>query len=253
MRTFRQYLFEEDARIDPKTFNLRDIFLAFNGVYFGGELPANIPVKFGTCPKGAAGVTNAVMTRKAGTPRWMGRINPDSISITIQSRPFRQDKLYGILIHEMIHAWLMYNNINESHGPRFMAKLHDLQRKVSFTIPVKDSIEDEERGQEKSCGFLCGEDRNGRMFIALFTQKALGDSNAIRRAQTIIEYMISPYHKAKWAAFGFCTTSLVELMTVQRAVPERPGQIKFYIYDLKYLTGLHPIGAVGDVPERFRV
>lgn len=68
---------------------------------------------------------------------------PDSLFMVVTNLYQREAaNLDGLLVHEMIHVWFaaVDPQFDEQHGPRFMAKLRELQAKVDFPIPLKDNV-----------------------------------------------------------------------------------------------------------------
>lgn len=145
MKRFRSYLKEE--RVNPETFNLYYFYNELNRTIFDNELSSSITVNWKKLPRGTSGQCNYKVLRKTLGGRVIRTETvPDSIEINIASLKFTEEKLKGILAHEMIHALIAQRDEHEreQHGPLFMNYLRKFQTKCSFTIPVSDEIDIEE-------------------------------------------------------------------------------------------------------------
>jgi hypothetical protein len=241
MKSFTEYLVEE--RITT-TFNLKGLYDDFNRTLFSGELP-DVPIAFGKTPKGAAGVTNSRATRKAGMPVWMRATVPGSISVTINPYTYEQDVLKGIVAHEMVHVWCMHTNRHErdAHGPAFQAKVGEIQRKASFTIPIKHNTEDEEHGAPREVGFIATV-YNGKHLLTLIAKSATDKPDTLTAAQAVCDYMVARRGSA-WAAYGMCKTPLANTLQVRRELnikrPPDPYRVESFkllgVQRLFYMNG----------------
>lgn len=150
---------------------IRKWYNEFNIILFNNELPHNIPFKFNRSKKYAAQVNSVVLKRTIN-----GRAEYDYDSVVIKHISFsklhiKTDEAFkGILVHEMIHIWLLSHNIpftsggDKSHGIEFMDKLKEVQAKVSFKIPLTEEVDN-----------LKVED-TGKTFYVAYIKRASGNS-----------------------------------------------------------------------------
>lgn len=126
---FKKHYFEESTI----SLDLKKYYDDLNEKYFDNELP-DIPVKYVNSKK-AGGWVDAVINKKSGN------ITIKGLAI---SKFFKRDEdnFIQILLHEMIHVWLNYNNILERnpHGIRFKTKCREIENKSGIKIPERDSI-----------------------------------------------------------------------------------------------------------------
>jgi len=124
---------------------LQKWYKEFNTFLFNNELP-EIPLKFNRAKRSAAAVNSTIQSIKRN-----GKKEYDNDSIIIKNISFStlhiktDEALKGIMVHEMIHVWLLSNGVpfttgDKSHGKEFMDKLHELQSKVNFTIPITEDV-----------------------------------------------------------------------------------------------------------------
>lgn len=156
MKTLNQFLHESsDQLIDFKQYPLEAKFKHFNQMYFNGDIP-DIPVKFGKAPKGTGGVTRAKTVIPAGTRVFklatlkQEEATVKDLNIIISNEiPARREIRWDlILLHEMIHAWLMDQKyIWDNHGPLFIKLAHHISQKLGHTIPLTDKMDAEESSQ----------------------------------------------------------------------------------------------------------
>jgi len=132
MLTFASFLVEH-ATIDYASYNLAHKFAYFNQHLFDNKIP-ECPIKWDNGLKKAAGTTYYKMQGR--------KYIPGSMSISICDRFKRTEQsLDGIVIHEMIHAFLTTNgHPDHGHGFLFRAKVMDLSHKAGFQIPLSDDI-----------------------------------------------------------------------------------------------------------------
>ena len=136
MLSFHQFITE--AAIAIGDYSLESKYQHFNHSLFGGVLPT-IPITWNPNLKTASG-----RVRARGVDPWgFTGVHQDSIRMEISSLfKSSEDRLDGILVHEMIHVYFMAvkNDGRENHGSNFMHMVSDLQHHVSFTIPISDDI-----------------------------------------------------------------------------------------------------------------
>lgn len=133
---------------------LIDLYNKFNVLYFNSELPTDFDIRW-IKSKVKGGVVNFSAFKK---PQKLEKINYLGIS---NYRPLTQEKLNGLMIHEMIHVYMCIKNIiytsglDKSHGYQFMDKLKEIQSKVNFTIPLtEDSYEINDHIKSKTFDIL---------------------------------------------------------------------------------------------------
>ena len=135
IRRFSNFLSEEGEMSVPemeKTIHSK--YVEFNHSLFGGELPENVPISFAKLSRVGAEVRAKV--KPDGYDNY--NLVPGSLKL-IFSTLYKRN-LESILVHEMIHIWFIVSGKGmEQHGIKFLAKLRDIQKKVKFKIPLKDS------------------------------------------------------------------------------------------------------------------
>jgi hypothetical protein len=127
------YLKENLVSEDVSLEKLNQWYEKFNRELFDGELPT-VPIKL-INSRIVGGQVKATINRATNEIK----ITNLEISNFFNSD---DDRLKGILVHEMIHVYFLSINSNEGHGYLFMRKLNDLQKKVDFTISLKDTVTD---------------------------------------------------------------------------------------------------------------
>lgn len=122
----------------PEGYNIKEKFDFYNKTLFDNSIP-NIPLSFKRM-KGFGGVFKAKVRRyKNGVVEYVD----NSGSIVLSTNYVRNEEQYdGILIHEMIHAWMaiVEKDPSEHHGPKFMRKLRELNKKTLFNIPKTEKV-----------------------------------------------------------------------------------------------------------------
>ena len=212
--TFRQFLKEQqdaaEQRVDPKTFNLKNLFRELN-LQMRTELPDYLPVTFGKPPKRASGVTSAMINRETK------RIDTSTIKIVIRDMSWPLQRLRGCLAHEMVHAALFFDNINDGHGFRFMARLRELESRAGFKIPLDDKIDDEQHAEmiKKRVAFIFGQDPLGKYVIGLFTPNLTPDD--LQKGAAAVDFLTIK-RRFKFVMFGYALTPLANRFTVGRKI-----------------------------------
>ena len=123
--------------------NLPDLqgkYRFWNNKAFGGELP---PVKMSWMKSRRSGGTTKATRRGAV-------ITPESIDIS-SYLVTDEDKLDGILLHEMVHVHTMVKNGTDfggAHGVFFGANLRDAESKAGRKIPVSDDLDNWEFSED---------------------------------------------------------------------------------------------------------
>lgn len=227
MKTFRQFLSEE--RIDPETYNLFYLYRVLNDELFDGQLPLGMEVKFGTVPKPAVAQCDAKV-RKRG--RQMDVI-PGTISITVSRRMFDEEKLKGLLVHEMIHAWFFVNNRPDvSHGYEFLHKLRELQTKVPYKIPLTDSDNDPEEfrsDQIKEVGIVLVDRPGGKISFALVNPKVLSAMKD-KLPEMVKDFLNYNSSRATGVQIGLAKTHIANSIPVQRKA-DRLTNLNYYRFE----------------------
>lgn len=139
---WKEYLKEATKKpkvVDIHTYNLSKLYSDFNRKYFENKL-SNIPVILKKL-KNAGGITRVSAKR-------IGRmVLPDSIKVQfIAISTFietTEERLYGILAHEMCHAWVhmvdgIYKDYGGQHGLNFKRILNTVQKRTPFNVPMTD-------------------------------------------------------------------------------------------------------------------
>jgi hypothetical protein len=126
----------------------------YNRKLFGGKLP-KVRMKFAPL-KGKSGMVSYQVVQpsdpKVEPPpgviagRYSGRNNSyvsvGSIILILSNEYHREEQsLDAIIIHEMIHIYLLINGeLMENHGPKFKQTVSAIEAKVGFKIPLTDDI-----------------------------------------------------------------------------------------------------------------
>lgn len=214
MKSFREYLTEE--RIDPKAYNLTALYTALNHTLFNSEL-GDYPIRWGNPPnKNAVAATLSKISGNRGIPRFMWKTVPGSINIVVRPGNYEHDVLYGVIAHEMVHAWNAQNNQNDPnyHGPAFTNKLHEIQRKTNIKIPAFDVVTDVTDEKPKDVGFLAGVTPRGDKALVLFSANFFSLTQNIALGTTMCDRFVEGGWK--WACIGMAKTIMANHMTVTR-------------------------------------
>lgn len=131
--------------------NLRTLYFKLNKEYFGGALRSDFTFKWNNSTRIAGVVKSQVQWTKKVSGR-LAQFYPSEGVVTKWksleiSKKFNmsEDELKGIMVHEMIHVWLLDQGIietsggNKMHGTEFMNKLHQLQARTPFNIPETET------------------------------------------------------------------------------------------------------------------
>lgn len=130
----------------PDDYDLRARYAHFNELLFGGRLP-EVPIRFGRL-KDAGGVC----LYSVHTPREYSRLPKrlqrrhamlvqSSVHIVISDLYKRSSHaLDGILVHEMIHAYLIFveNELFDKHGAPFLAWVKKCSDVLGWQVPLTD-------------------------------------------------------------------------------------------------------------------
>lgn len=177
--------------IDPKQYNILRLYKELNQRYFGNKLPNDVSVTFGKVPKGVIGLTTANgIKRGVLTKEYV----PGSGKITISPRPYDEQKLKGILLHEMIHLELLAlsNDFKTNHEGLFLTKLRELQTRSGINIPLTHKADNEELQNlpQKEAGIMLLYKKDGSIKFSLFSVVCFNrDIHDIKaRGQAILDY-----------------------------------------------------------------
>jgi hypothetical protein len=152
----------------------------------------------------------------AGIPKWLWKTVPGSISIVVRPGDYEHDVLYGVVAHEMVHAWNAQNHQNDRdyHGPAFTNKLHQIQQKTSIKIPAFDVVFDVTDQKPKEVGFLSGATPRGEKALVLFSGSFFSLAQNIAMATTLCDRFVE--NGWKWACIGMAKTTLANRIAVSR-------------------------------------
>jgi hypothetical protein len=139
--------------VDPSTFDIQELFDHFNVTLFDDRLPRISTEWTNQLPKTQAAFTNVTIESNDENPveideqGFCHNYHVIGIEILISSRYKRtEDSLSGLLVHEMIHADLLYSGVahsaGEYHGRYFMQRLRQIQAKCPFNIPMTENLSD---------------------------------------------------------------------------------------------------------------
>jgi hypothetical protein len=167
----------QNPPIDFKSVNVQAKFDDFNRRFFGGSLP-RIPIRFKPL-KRVSGETRSTIKAGLGTTisslrkaaryghkvgsryiPWMADITVNEIVFSTIHR-YDESQFDGILLHEMIHAYLALNGFPfEQHSGEFMRMVRDVERQSGIKIPLTHDVGAADiDSNEKEVGLLLIEDR----------------------------------------------------------------------------------------------
>ncbi len=151
MIKLKSLIFEEDFKLSiPYISHQYDYW---NKKLFNNELPT-LPFKIEHNKSRGGAVLYSVLLKTKGNRRKAIFKEFDHLAIS-DFFIHTQERFLGILVHEMIHVFLLKNNIvyttggDRMHGREFMEKLKELQPKVDFKIPVSENTEDLQLNADK--------------------------------------------------------------------------------------------------------
>ena len=146
---------------------LKARFVQFNKKYFDGLLP-DMPVTFANL-KTMGGYFSCKVRRTKMPPSM--KMVPDTAYIKLDKLFLRTDEaIEGLLLHEMIHAYLAVIGRDEVHGPYFFAKLDEVQKKSGIPIPKTEKLENLKRADKSKSievGVVLVETNQGTYSFAL--------------------------------------------------------------------------------------
>ncbi len=157
-KTYRHFIREghtSDEVLPFKDYPLVKKFQLFNKLFFDSAIPNNMPVVWGKTGKAVSGTTTGKFKLAPGERKPSGslaaytKMNGEvyDLKITMSTAvPVRPEwKWDGILLHEMVHAYLITQGYwFENHGSRFLTKVHSVSKEFGRPVPVSDTISPEE-------------------------------------------------------------------------------------------------------------
>ena len=230
-----------DDLFESADYDLQKKYDSFNELLFDGALP-KIPLIWKKMKNVGGQVVFSTMLEPGRIPphiparyRRMVKRDPykDGYRVVWPSVRLEMSNLWqrteaeadGILVHEMIHVWmLVQNNIGEMHGTEFMAKLRELEAKVTFKIPVTEKMSNRELtdpSTTKKIGVLYMQKKDGQYVYAILSEKAA------REGLPEIQRRFSNYVDGTYSYASFVKLVVVNseawtkkamAMTVQRTV-----------------------------------
>lgn len=231
-KTYSHFIREghtSDEVLSFKDYPLVSKFHLFNKLFFDNVIPNNTPVVWGKTGKRVSGVTTGKFKlapgerKPSGALAAMTKMNGEvyDLKITMSTEvPIRPEwKWDGILLHEMVHAYLITQGYwFENHGSRFLTKVHMVSKDFGRPVPVSDTISPEE--MEHVTGKPCvlvtfiDHDRKDMQYSLLMpTWKAkAGELKATLRKLWI-------RYDMEITAFFIPASKLATRMTVSRTLP----------------------------------
>ena len=133
MTSFKQYFLTESYT----TRTLKSDYALFNNTLFNSELPDSSMFKLTLAKKSVRGYSGYVKTL------YNNNSLPEIKELMVSSE-YTDDSIRGLLIHEMIHIWMVLNNYHEDmnvslHGKEFITKLKAIQMKTPIKIPADEN------------------------------------------------------------------------------------------------------------------
>ena len=100
---------------------IRENYLKYNQIAFGGKLPTDIKFSASKRLKNSAGYASYIMHRDSGTI--------SDIGLTIASSfDNNEDAFLCTLLHEMIHIWQYIIGYKGGHGTSFKKKANEINK-----------------------------------------------------------------------------------------------------------------------------
>lgn len=157
---------------------IKKLYARYNKSVFGGILPDVIPIRI-TASLKTSGKAKTQITSKyrKGHPLYYRAATHLPHSLAIELSPNKnttEDKLIGILLHEMIHIRLYIDNeFEDDHGPLFENWRKKAEQITGYDIPVTEQIKlGDQNFHDTEIGLYVIED-NGRYKWATVSSKAL--------------------------------------------------------------------------------
>jgi hypothetical protein len=134
MISFKELYLKEASGLD---LDLKKMYMSFNSLYFGDELPKDIPISWYKSKRLAGEIAIAVKGR--GAYKEVAYVAHLKISNVLE-----RDKksVVAIMLHEMIHVYVAaVLRSTESHGPEFEKKRKEISTKSGIDIPKTDAMD----------------------------------------------------------------------------------------------------------------
>lgn len=131
MKRYSQYLVEHESEfIDIHSVDLQAEYRKYNAELFSNDLPY-IPIEIKPMKYGAA--VDATRNKLSG------RFTLTRLVMSSKYK-FTAERLKNVLVHEMIHVWLMHNQVRDTdmHGVWFQRKMREINALGGFTIGTSD-------------------------------------------------------------------------------------------------------------------
>lgn len=207
-------------------YDLQQKFDHYNTLLFNGEIPT-VELRWSAL-KTVGGCCEYRFLR-GNNPRNKydgAKLIPNSMRITISNLFERMEEEFdGILIHEMIHAYIAtHNDFKETHGVKFKRILKECQKMVCFTIPLTDSFKELELADKslREVGVMIFQEKRGYYRYAIMDRKALK-----LNVSTIKQYFSSHGIDIKcFTVSGKQWTTLSYKVTMQRKFSSRTAFYK---------------------------
>lgn len=216
MKSFLEYITEA-----APSFHLGIIFDELNEKMFdpARRLP-DIPISFGSLPKGVAGITQYKYNRSTRT------MISNSMFIKISPLVTTENAVYSVVAHEMIHARLALDGYtHEGHGPRFVSMAKQLSAKIGVEIALNHEFtaDDLESAKSKKVAAVINQTRDGKISFCLISDTKAQDM--LQRFEAVARAKIQ---RGDWTSswFGIIDTKLYKLYPVSRTLPNG-----FYVLD----------------------
>ena len=248
---------------DVNSFNLKEHYLKFNSLYFEGKLPISeneIKIKYGSLKRITGKVTAKIMSKGMAyrnfpktSEYWQLQL---PLVMTISNfRNLNDEYLTKILLHEMIHVYVMYvlGEYGENHGPKFLTTKNRISKMSGIDIPLVDDLESmlpySERSElTKSTGkqykLLINQKNNGDQNFSLYTINV--DSDEIK--DSIIPYVNAGYYTH--CALFFVNDPFWERLTAEITVMRKPLNKRYKIFNKEILEMTAKSSLIWDVKKQ---
>jgi hypothetical protein len=132
MKSFQNILKEsEDKYIDIHSVDLQREYRKYAAELFGNDMPY-VPIEIRPIKAGAC--VDGLIHRLTGHQKIKRMVMSSKYKFT-------PERLKNVLVHEMIHVWIMHNQIREvggMHGLHFQKKIHEINSRGGFNIGLND-------------------------------------------------------------------------------------------------------------------
>jgi hypothetical protein len=211
--------------------DLQALYNRLNKQLFSNELP-KIPIKWTTASR-IPGEVQAQMKYRKQDKR-LAKIMPQMGEVTKWkflgiSKKFNLDdvSLEGIMIHEMIHVWVLAQGIiftsgrDGMHGNEFRDKLHQLQGRANVPIPEKETdLEPSTENVTRPTGYIWLK-QAGKNFIVKTTPKFL-EANLQKAIAHFLKFFMTfagNVNETELVEIGVANTAALETVKGFRKIP----------------------------------